>query len=171
MAKQLSRLKTTNSSPVMSNLKPELMVLCPSRSVIDGVEGFHGFRVRALAIQLVRQSLWSDHSLCSSDQFPFPRVKSGDTVVCMSQPKTSAVLDELFYPVSQCLTPDVALRIASLRVSPPLQQRMDELADKSTAGTLTAAERSEYETRVRAINFIGVLQAKARTVITADAAG
>ena len=45
---------------------------------------------------------------------------------------------------------------------------MDELAEKSTEGTLTEDERDKYETYVRAINFIGVLQAKARTVI-ADA--
>jgi hypothetical protein len=87
----------------------------------------------------------------------------------MSKLSSSAVLDELFDPVSQCLTPDVARRIASLRASPQLQQKMDDLAEKSTEGTLTAAERTEYETRVRAINFIGVLQAKARAVIATDA--
>ena len=35
-------------------------------------------------------------------------------------------------------------------------------------GTLTAAERTEYEACVRAIDFIGVLQAKARAVMAAD---
>lgn len=87
----------------------------------------------------------------------------------MSKPSPSAILDELFDPVSRCLTPDVARRIAGLRASPQVQQKMDDLAEKSTEGTLTAAERTEYETRVRAINFIGVLQAKARAVIAADA--
>lgn len=87
----------------------------------------------------------------------------------MSKLSQSAVLDELFDPVSQCLTPDVARRIAGLRASPEVQQKMDELAEKSTEGTLTPAERTEYEMRVRAINFIGVLQAKARAVIAADA--
>lgn len=82
---------------------------------------------------------------------------------------TSAVLDDLFDPVSRCLTPEVAARIAGLRASPHVQQKLDELAEKSTEGTLTDAERSEYETYVRAINFIGLLQAKARSVITATA--
>ena len=79
--------------------------------------------------------------------------------------QSSAVLDELFEPVSRCLTPDVARRIAALRASPLVQETLDELAEKSTEGTLTEDERDKYETYVRAINFIGVLQAKARTVI------
>ena len=82
---------------------------------------------------------------------------------------SSAVLDELFDPVSRCLTPDVARRIAGLRASPHVQETLDELAEKSTEGTLTDAERADYETYVRAINFIGLLQAKARAVIAADA--
>ena len=45
------------------------------------------------------------------------------------------------------------------------QRRLDELGDKSNEGTLTAAEREEYETYVRAIDFIGILQAKARAVL------
>lgn len=80
---------------------------------------------------------------------------------------SSAVLDELFDPVSQCLTPEVARRIAGLRASPRVQQTLDELAEKSTEGTLTDAEQADYETYVRAINFIGLLQAKARAVISA----
>lgn len=80
---------------------------------------------------------------------------------------SSAVLDELFDPVSQCLTPEVARRIAGLRASPRVQQTLDELAEKSTEGTLTEAEQADYETYVRAINFIGLLQAKARAVISA----
>ena len=79
--------------------------------------------------------------------------------------QSSAVLDELFEPVSRCLTPDVARRIAALRASPLVQETLDELAEKSTEGTLTEDERDKYETYVRAINFIGILQAKARTVI------
>ena len=82
---------------------------------------------------------------------------------------TSAVLDDLFDPVSRCLTPEVAARIAGLRASPQVQQMLDELAEKLTEGTLTDAEWSEYETYVRAINFIRLLQAKARSVITATA--
>ena len=87
----------------------------------------------------------------------------------MNETSNTAVLDELFEPVSQCLTPDVARRIAALRASPQVQSKLDDLADKCSEGTLTAAEQADYDTYVRAINFIGVLQAKARAVIAAAA--
>lgn len=77
--------------------------------------------------------------------------------------KTSDALDRLLDPVGRCLTPDVAREIAGLRADPAVQARIDELADKSTEGRLSSKERSEYETYVRAIDFIAVLQAKARS--------
>jgi predicted transcriptional regulator len=88
----------------------------------------------------------------------------------MSTSPDQAVLDQLFDPVTQCLTPEVAQRIASLRASDKVQERLDELADKSSEGSLSPAERAEYETWVRAINFLGVLQAKARRVVTSGGA-
>ncbi len=83
----------------------------------------------------------------------------------MSNESRTAVLDKLFDPVSQCLTRDVAQRLVEMRAPMDVQDRLDELAEKSSAGTLSAEERSEYETYVRAINFIGVLQAKARALL------
>lgn len=88
----------------------------------------------------------------------------------MRNPSNTAVLDEIFEPVSRCLTLDVARRIASLRATPKMQSRLDELADKSSEGTLTDAERDEYESRVRALNFIGVLQAQARDIVHSNTA-
>ena len=86
----------------------------------------------------------------------------------MSKSTNSAVLDQVFDPVGECLTPEVARRIAALRASSEVQERLDDFADKSSAGTLTAEERTEYETWVRSINFLGVLQAKARKVVAAS---
>lgn len=70
--------------------------------------------------------------------------------------------------MSRCFTAEVAQRIADLRAPEEVQQRLDELADKSSEGTLSAEEKSEYETWVRALNFLGVLQAKARRVVAAN---
>ena len=42
------------------------------------------------------------------------------------------------------------------------------MATPDTLGTLTAAERTEYEMCVRVIGFSGVLQAKARAVLAAE---
>ena len=86
----------------------------------------------------------------------------------MSKSNNSAVLDQVFDPISECLTPEVARRIANLRASPEVQGRLDEFADKSSDGTLSTEERADYEVWVRAINFLGVLQAKARKVVAAN---
>ena len=83
----------------------------------------------------------------------------------MSDTSNTAVLDSLFDPVTQCFTPEVARRVASLRATPEAQARLDELADKCSEGTLTAEERGVYEAAVRAVNFIGLLQAKARAML------
>ena len=77
-------------------------------------------------------------------------------------------LEELFDPVGECLTPEVASKLVALRASPKIQARMDELAEKSNDGTLTVEERALYESYLRGINFIGVLQAKARRVLSGD---
>lgn len=74
-----------------------------------------------------------------------------------------AVLD----PVSRLLTLDVAAKLAVLKASPTVQSRIDELADKSTDGQLTDSEAREYDAYIRAIDFIGVLQAQARKLLTA----
>jgi hypothetical protein len=76
-----------------------------------------------------------------------------------------AVLDELIEPIALCLTPDVAQRISALRASPELQQKLDDLADKNGAGELSHEELELYESYVRGLNFIGVLQARARALL------
>jgi hypothetical protein len=63
------------------------------------------------------------------------------------------------------LTPEVAQKIVDLRADPAVQARLEVLAEKSTDGALTGDERTEYETYVRAIDFISVLQAQARAVL------
>jgi len=74
-------------------------------------------------------------------------------------------LDRILDPLSRCLTPEVARHIVKLRADPVLQAQIDLLAEKSTAGTLTPAEREEYETYVAAIDFVAVLQSKARRLL------
>ncbi|MEK7270742.1 MAG: hypothetical protein AAB215_07380 [Planctomycetota bacterium] len=83
----------------------------------------------------------------------------------MSQAHDTSVLDRFLDPVGRCLTPEVARRLVELRADPAAQARLDELADKCTEGTLTPEEKDQYETYVKAIDFISVLQAKARTLV------
>lgn len=76
-----------------------------------------------------------------------------------------SALARILDPVGRCLTPEVARSLVGLRTDEETQARIEELADKSTEGTLSLAERAEYETYVAAIDFLTVLQAKARTVL------
>lgn len=74
-------------------------------------------------------------------------------------------LDRLLDPVRDCLTTDVAQRIAALRADAATQARLDVLAEKNAEGTITTDERAEYEALVSAGNLIAVLQAKARSAL------
>ena len=77
----------------------------------------------------------------------------------------TAVLTRFLEPLGRCLTPEVAKDLINIRADPSVQARLEELADKNTEGALTPEERDEYETYVHAIEFIAVLQAKARTIL------
>ena len=87
----------------------------------------------------------------------------------MIQPSAHSVVDALLDPVGQCLTAEVARRLAGLRAPPQVQEKLDALAEKSSEGTLTAEERLQYEASLRAINFISLLQLKARALISRTA--
>lgn len=85
----------------------------------------------------------------------------------MSTVPSSTVLDRVLSPVANCLTPDVARRIADVKLDPPAQERLDELRAKAKLGTLTESEREEYEEFVDAIDLVAILKAKARAVVKA----
>jgi len=68
-------------------------------------------------------------------------------------------------PLLTVLLPDRAETVLSFRSSPELQARITQLAEKSTEGELTAAEREEYAGYVRANNFIAILQKQARRLL------
>ena len=74
-------------------------------------------------------------------------------------------LDRLLEPFANCLTLDVAEKIANLRADDEVQGRIDYLADRANDGLLAAEERDEYEGYLHAIDVITVLQAKARSLI------
>jgi hypothetical protein len=78
---------------------------------------------------------------------------------------TALILDRIFDPFGRVLTPESARRIADWRADDETQRRLDELGDKCNEGQLTDAEREEYDAYVRAIDFIAILQAKARSVL------
>ena len=75
-------------------------------------------------------------------------------------------MDEMLEPVSRSLGLKTARVLAALRVDERTRARVEKLAEKSNAGRLTAAERAEYEAYVQASTLIGILQAKARRVLS-----
>jgi hypothetical protein len=72
-------------------------------------------------------------------------------------------LERLLEPFADCLTPDVAAKIANMRADDAVQARIDYLADRANEGSLTPGEEEEYAAYLQAIDVIAVLQAKARS--------
>ena len=58
--------------------------------------------------------------------------------------------------------PDAFVR---LEAHPEVQARYDQLADRNTEGTLTAKQRAELESLVRANSLLAVLKAEARAFL------
>ena len=77
----------------------------------------------------------------------------------------TAYLDRILDPLAECLTPQIARRLAELRADPQTQQRLDALAAKANEGSLTAAEDAEYKQAIDAIDLLAILQAKARAYL------
>lgn len=73
-----------------------------------------------------------------------------------------SIVDQLLDPVSQMLTPEVAKKLVRLRFGAKTQARLDRLARRCNEGQLSDQERKDYESYVNAIDFIAILQAKAR---------
>jgi len=65
-------------------------------------------------------------------------------------------------PILQIVLLDKADAVLNFRPDPTLQDRIEELAAKSTESELTDLERAEYEGYVRANKFIAILQRQAR---------
>ena len=88
----------------------------------------------------------------------------GGILILMS----TTLLDRLIEPFAECLTPESAQKIAALRADDEMQQHLDELAERANQGTLSDADRSEYERILAAFHFVTVMQARARRFLRAS---
>lgn len=77
---------------------------------------------------------------------------------------TATALHQLFDSVGNCLSPDAASKLQKLRVTDELQSQLDFWATQNSEGVLEAEERQQYEAILRALNFVAVLQAKAKNI-------
>jgi hypothetical protein len=69
------------------------------------------------------------------------------------------VFERVLAAVGECLDRQSAEALIQVRADRQMQERIEELADKSTEGILTPEERDEYEALVRVGNFVAILQA------------
>lgn len=75
------------------------------------------------------------------------------------------LIDRLVEPFAECLTRESAAKVIALRADDSLQCRVDELADKANAGTLTPDECAEYDRILAAFHFVTVMQARAHRLL------
>jgi hypothetical protein len=68
-------------------------------------------------------------------------------------------------PVMKIVLPEKAEEVVEFRADAELQDRVEQLARKSTEGELTDAERAEYAGYARANKFIAILKRQARELI------
>ena len=86
----------------------------------------------------------------------------------MKSTKFSPVLDRLFDPLGECLTPESARRLLALKADSTVQARVDDLADRHDSGLLTPDEQAEYSKYVSYSPFIAILKSKARQLLAAS---
>ena len=77
----------------------------------------------------------------------------------------TVLLNELLDPVGRIMNRDELEQLVNLRAPAAVQARLDELAEKSTAGTLGRNEQIEYDSLISAGTLIAVLQSKARKLL------
>lgn len=79
---------------------------------------------------------------------------------------TASQLDRMLEPITKMMPVDFAQRLVDLRADESLQQRIGDLRHKANLGTLTPEEDAVYKEIVDAIDLIGLLQAKARRILS-----
>jgi hypothetical protein len=78
-------------------------------------------------------------------------------------------LDRYLDPLSDALSRQAAQKILDLEPEPEVVRHVEELAEKSDAGTINDEERDEYRALADAGTLVALLKAKARRVLKRDA--
>ena len=78
---------------------------------------------------------------------------------------SSSALERLLRPLSRQLTVDLARALVNVQADEETQARYDEVAGKNASNQLTAEEKTELESIVRANTLLGVLKAEARVFL------
>ena len=79
------------------------------------------------------------------------------------------LLERILEPVTRSLNQEAARSLLRVRANAKDQARVAELAQKCNEGTLSEAERSEYDMYVWAGKIVALLQANARIILSKNA--
>ncbi len=74
-------------------------------------------------------------------------------------------LELLLRPLRRELSAELASALVRLKADPEVQARYDELAEKNSSDALSAKERRELESLVRANSLLSLLKAEARAFL------
>ena len=74
-------------------------------------------------------------------------------------------------PLGDCLTPESARRVLTLKADAALQARVDDLRDRHREGLLTPDELAEYGNYVSFSTFVAILKSKARQLLASTNGG
>jgi hypothetical protein len=77
---------------------------------------------------------------------------------------TKTVLETYLGPLAEYISPDVARRIVDFRHDSQTEE-LHYLRQKANDGAPTETERTEYQEFVDALEFMGLLKARARSVL------
>ena len=74
----------------------------------------------------------------------------------------TALLDRVLDPVAEAFSADVAHRLVHLQLDPDVRDELERWREGAADGSLTGEEQERYRRFVEVLDFIGILQAKAR---------
>jgi hypothetical protein len=86
----------------------------------------------------------------------------------MTATSEAAIFSRILEPEKPMLSPDAARSILALDFTPSDRQRMNALAAKARAGTLTAEENEELDNYLRVGDLLAIMQSKARRSLQKD---
>jgi hypothetical protein len=89
----------------------------------------------------------------------------------MTTVEITNALERLVSPLGDCLTPESARRLLSLKADDALQVRVEYLAQRHSKGLLSEAEQSEYSQYINYNTFVAILKSKARQLIASNSGG
>ena len=75
------------------------------------------------------------------------------------------IASEMLESLVASLTPESLRSFASFQASKRVQVRVDELARKCNAGTMSDTEQAEYEAYVQVGNILSIMKAKAKRTL------